>query len=394
MSEFTRLTPDELDICIKSIWDLTGENEAGRTSLDTNAVEFGVHTKLFQKFSEILVREDEFDIVLPPDLLGRNTILGYDRSWRRNNLILLPHYFYLWENLPREECRYGVEIEAFFACCDLFIDPAKLHVIQDFCSHPEKKYFTPEYNELKDLINDFVKYFRKRLLDPDVRKAIRDDRKAVRDRYREFSSYIRKLFAQWSRLIIIRIDLGYQKDVNASIEDLDKDIDHLFRNERHNKKLFGDLKGRIVKFEYGMAKENHTHLVLLYLGSTRNNYSDSYLAKEIGKYWVEVITKGRGAYWNCNDKKQKWERIGRLGIGVIHAEDQERINNLLYIVKYLCKKEQFMKPKSTPKMKLMRKKQAPEPVFPKRGAPRASERKAKQLTAINEMNIVSTGCIG
>jgi hypothetical protein len=82
MSEFTRLTPDELEICVKSFYELTGENEAGRTYLDTNAVEFGVHIKALEKFSEILVRQDEFDIVIPPNLYKCGSIADYDKSWK------------------------------------------------------------------------------------------------------------------------------------------------------------------------------------------------------------------------------------------------------------------------------------------------------------------------
>lgn len=376
MTVFTRLTPEELYICEESIYELVNDNEAGTTRLDNGSLHLKESLASLEKFAEMLVRRDEFDIIPPPTVSKRNNVIYTDQSWRRSWLNCLPHYFAFYEEIPRE-CRYSVQVETFFACCADYTGRLSFQHLQDFCKDPSRYYHAPNYTELKDLTNEFVKDYRKRLRDPKVRKAIREERKAVRERYKEFSSYVLKLFAIWSRLIVIRIDLGYVKDTNATIEDLDKDIKHLFKNERHNKRLFGYLKGYIIKFEYGMAKGNHAHLILFYDGSKRNNASDSYIAKEIGEYWKDEIAEGRGGYWNCNADKIQYAKIGRLGIGVVHADDQQKINNLLFIVKYLCKKEQFIKPIARPRMKLIRKKHLPRRKGKKRGAPRASERTAK-----------------
>lgn len=115
----------------------------------------------------------------------------------------------------------------------------------------------------------------------------------------------------------------------------------------------------------------HFHLLLFFDGSKRSNQSDIYLAKEIGEYWKNVITPGRGRYWNSNARKQNFQFLGRLGVGTIHASDENTIENLLHIVRYFCKKEQFCKPLASPKTKLLRKGKTPKLPRVKPGRPRS-----------------------
>ena len=104
-----------------------------------------------------------------------------------------------------------------------------------------------------------------------------------------------------ARLVLVRVDLFYEKQYGDSIDvfDMTNDLDRLFGNARHNS-LFAFMKGYIVKLEYGVDKGIHAHALLFFDGSKRNNSSHIQLAKEIGEYWINMITKGRGAYWNVN----------------------------------------------------------------------------------------------
>lgn len=382
MKDYTEYLGEDTSICKDCFFELTNDNEAGPTRLDSDSEFIAIRMPSLERFAKMLVNRNEFDLVIPPTY-KENTrrIIKTDQGWRTEWLKLLPRYLFLYTEMPRE-CRYSVSVETFFDVCEEFKDRLSYDHIKFFWEKLYMLYLDPNFDELKDAINDFVKEYRKRLMTSAIKKAIRDERKAANDRYRDFSRFVRDLFAVYSRLIIIRIDLGYKKEVNASIADLDKDIDHFFQNMRHNK-FFRGLRGRIVKFEYGMAKGDHAHLILFIDGSLRNNSSDIYFGKKIGEYWVDVIAVGRGAYWNSNAEKQKYAEIGRLGIGVIEAHDENKIKNLLGIVKYLCKKEQFLKPRSNPKMKLLRKSQVPQNNGKKRGAPRKI-RVPETLSSVSE----------
>jgi hypothetical protein len=133
------------------------------------------------------------------------------------------------------------------------------------------------------------------------------------------------------------------------------------------------LLGYVVKVEFGIYTGYHFHLLLFFDGSIRSNNSDVHLAEEIGEYWKNVITKGRGRFCNINRDKAKYEKNGRLGIGTIHVSETSLIANLKGIVRYFCKKEQFFKPKSELKFKTIRKGKALTLRAKKLGRPRSAK---------------------
>ncbi|MCT7602550.1 hypothetical protein N5T92_10670, partial [Aliarcobacter butzleri] len=58
-----------------------------------------------------------------------------------------------------------------------------------------------------------------------------------------------------------------------------------------------------------------------------------YIAKQIGEYWNNNITKGKGVYYNCNAKDYK-----NRGIGMVDYKDEEKIkilkeNAISYLLK-------------------------------------------------------------
>lgn len=144
------------------------------------------------------------------------------------------------------------------------------------------------------------------------------------------------LFSIWSKLVVIRLDLGYESHLNANIEDVQRDFKKFYTNARHNR-IFNHLGGYILKIEYGIKKKLHLYLILFFNGNKREGRSDVHLARQIGEYWVNVITQGQGWYWNCNDEKEKKYRW--VGIGLVKAKEMDKRKNLLRAVEYLCKKK-------------------------------------------------------
>lgn len=195
----------------------------------------------------------------------------------------------------------------------------------------------------------------------------------VKRRYREYCLYVDRLFDKYARLVVLRLDLFYQKTDRQEINvtTLSKDFNHLLDNQRCNG-LFNAMTGYIAKLEYTIDKGLHYHLILFFDGSKRNGNSHIHLAKKIGDYWVDVITEGRGVYWNCNCNKQikLYEKLGRRGIGVIHYHETQLIKNLKYIINYLCKTTQYIKPIFGSKVRLLRRGLSPKPSNKKLGRPR------------------------
>lgn len=207
---------------------------------------------------------------------------------------------------------------------------------------------------------------------PDVQKKARERQRNAQKRADEYCAYADALFDDCVRQVVLRIDLLYKKELFdcVDIHDAVRDLDHMLANQRNNR-IFKFLKGYIAKFEYGVEKGIHIHLILFFDGSKRNNASHIHLAKQIGEYWVHTITKGRGAYWNCNAKDAYFEKLGIRGIGVINAQETSLRDNLKQnVIGYLCKTEQFMKPKFGPNVKLMRRGLPPKIPDVKRGRPR------------------------
>ena len=94
------------------------------------------------------------------------------------------------------------------------------------------------------------------------------------------------------------------------------------------------------------------------------NSSDVYFVKLIGDYWNNTVTQGRGAYWNINEDANQYEKLGRFGIGVINYNDTELRKNLQeHVIQYLCKPDQFIRPKFGYKVRLFRRGHFPKKPF-------------------------------
>ncbi|MBC3863762.1 hypothetical protein H8K32_16780 [Undibacterium jejuense] len=194
-------------------------------------------------------------------------------------------------------------------------------------------------------------------------------------RLNEYCKYTEALFATNDRLVVIRLDLFYRKNllVLPSLHRLNDDLGHLFDNMRGNQ-LFNGVVGRIVKLEYGIEKGVHSHVTLFFNGSVCKPSSHIYLAQQIGEYWRDKVTNGDGDYWNCNKHSADFKSLGRCAVGLIHGSDEEGRRNVHeQIVKYACKTEQMIKVKTGDQIKTIKRGVMPEIPNVKLGRPRKQE---------------------
>ena len=153
------------------------------------------------------------------------------------------------------------------------------------------------------------------------------------------ANYVGNLTTHYSKLLFVRIDLKYAKETShlVSIKDFDFHMSK-FRELIGNKKTcFEHLQGNAWALEQGGIEGGlHCHLLLIYDGSERQN--DWYIAKEVGEKW-KMITGGLGEYYSYHDKerKQDYGRYGKLGIGMIHRDNPQEVENAIASALYLTK---------------------------------------------------------
>lgn len=150
---------------------------------------------------------------------------------------------------------------------------------------------------------------------------------------------IRNVISNHSRLLFVRVDLKYIQEMSHHITVRDFDF-HMrkLRDFIHNgDTCFKHLISYAWSLEQG--EENggfHCHMLLIFNSS--KHYKDSYLASQIGRKW-QAITEGVGYCYNLNTKEYKASlaSYGKLGIGMIHRNNSQEIDNAIYTALYLTR---------------------------------------------------------
>lgn len=153
--------------------------------------------------------------------------------------------------------------------------------------------------------------------------------------------YIDALQNNYSKLCVARFDLHYKKDennkVNVTLDQAIKEVDKLLTNRRNNS-IFEDNVGYLIKTEYGKDRDVHFHTFFFFDGQKVKK--DAHKADQIGEYWVENITNGKGSYHNCNRDDYK----DNHAIGMLDYRNVGKRANLDKAMAYLVKEEQSIEP--------------------------------------------------
>ncbi len=145
--------------------------------------------------------------------------------------------------------------------------------------------------------------------------------------------YIDALFENNSKICGIRVDLKYKQEFakDISLDVINRDLKRMLDNRRSNKNVFGNNLGYVIKKE--VSDSGNLHLHALFLEDGNKVQKAAYKADQIGKYWNDSITKGKGCYENCNRRNYE-----NNGIGIIDYKDKEKVNNLKeHVVSYFYK---------------------------------------------------------
>lgn len=188
-------------------------------------------------------------------------------------------------------------------------------------------------------LNSCVEGIRQEARSKSFARKLKNYQRSSNKNHKELTGYVDALFERHSRLLVLRVDLGYQKQhCRTTQAEAKRDREHLLRNKRSNK-LFDDMVGYIWKLEHGPEKGFHYHMMFFFDGSkVREDITKALL---IGRYWTELITKGRGVYYNCNADKSRYKSCG---IGMVDHRDspmRDTLNQLA--IPYLTKTDIYMK---------------------------------------------------
>lgn len=197
-----------------------------------------------------------------------------------------------------------------------------------------------KYSPYFDLVRELVEI-----------QSILAKQNSARDRLRNANfttacNLVNEAFAASSKVLAIRIDLGYAKGIssfliksrsnhqNETPINLEEFLTHLsiFLGVM-NKTYVNSRLAYILKIEYGISKGYHAHILLLLNG--HKHQQDVSIAQKLGKSWSEDITQGRGIYWNCNANRSRYKKDA---IGMINRADEQKRDHLkAYVLTYLVK---------------------------------------------------------
>lgn len=297
---------------------------------------------------------------------------GYDFSYFAERYFRKLPGFLKVVGMLSDKYRYSEHINVFIEVCDSLGIREMLLAWRDMWDSPLITYPSLNGNNGAELFNEVVIRIRRDWVEKGHKEKWRRRRSETLLLCHDYQRYVDAWFDKHALIVVKRLDLNYKKENwgESTLEGAIRDLNHLCNNFRCNQ-IFKGMKGYIAKVEFGLGKGVHIHMIFLFDTSVQQARNHVFHTQKIGEYWVNTITKGRGEYWNCNANADDFERLGRRGIGSIHATDTARRNNLSnFVVRYLCKPDQFIRPNCNSSQRLIRRGLWPTVTLKKRGAPR------------------------
>jgi len=192
-------------------------------------------------------------------------------------------------------------------------------------------------------LNQFVDNVRQATKEQEFVKEIRHHARNSNKNQASLNAFIDKLFHHKSKLRVIRVDLEYGRE-----HGLDSDAPITYEEAvKHREVLISDLRKRLYKgsfvgfvwkLEYGLMNTFHYHM-LIFLDASKVR-GDINAGWRIGRHWEEVVTGGKGRFWNCNANKSSYRECG---IGEIPHNSPELMANLKKAASYLVKADYYIR---------------------------------------------------
>jgi hypothetical protein len=173
-------------------------------------------------------------------------------------------------------------------------------------------------------------------------RKLQDERRLALQNYRSACNYMISLFARYSRLLIVRVDLYYTGDgrEEAWTVEAHDSFERFVRMLRCGR-IVPDVLGYLTSREAGAERGIHFHMLVVMDGHKYRD-ADGYTRK-IGERWVkDYAGPGGGTYYNCYARRHEHEFNG---LGQVHLSDWRKLIGLRRAMLYMTKAEYLIKPK-------------------------------------------------
>ncbi len=193
-----------------------------------------------------------------------------------------------------------------------------------------------------DTLNKFLENIRNEAGRPEFKTSINNFQHSLRRNRKSLMDFIELLSARHSKLMVLRINFHYSKEFNNSFERENEFKDKYFQAAKDLKKFLNSVRKRKLskhmvgyawKLEYASLAGFHYHLLFFFDGS--EVWDGGNRAKMIGEYWQNIITQGRGRYFNGNDKEYVNNNEDCGIVGMIDFNDPYLKEGLKKTVNYL-----------------------------------------------------------
>ncbi|MFP3495699.1 inovirus-type Gp2 protein [Pseudomonas sp. SIMBA_059] len=229
--------------------------------------------------------------------------------------------------------RYSEHLQAFWEACQYI--GIERSPVGPVCLNEERTAYLDHHCSMNLLVVRIRQLTREQW----YRRKRNDRRYQAGDQESRVTEYTDSVLDRYARTVVIRVNLYYHKlsQARQRVEQVFDDLDRLVAARERNP-IFKHETGFICAVEQGESRGYHIHAAFFFNGAEVRG--DIYKARQIGELWGRV-TQGRGYFNSCNQDKDRYE--GRLGIGVIHRNDQDARSHVHYAMHYLVKDDQQLR---------------------------------------------------
>lgn len=190
---------------------------------------------------------------------------------------------------------------------------------------------------LHGALEALVKGLREAWTDPTMRRVLDAARRRSDKRWKSMRRAISESFQDCSKLVAMRLDLHFHMapgpypfapDVSES-----EAYRYMVKFERYLRDHY-PLVRYMWSLEYGTQTGFHFHMLVLLNGHLVQDGLG--ICMKLGEHWQNVITEGRGRYFNCNANDYK-----SPGLGMIHGSNPQAVETLLKDVAWYLTKTDF-----------------------------------------------------
>ncbi|WP_172820409.1 inovirus-type Gp2 protein [Burkholderia vietnamiensis] len=146
-----------------------------------------------------------------------------------------------------------------------------------------------------------------------------------------------------SRWLVLSLTLRIKPEFRRWItpEEFQRFRGRFFAARRYNRLMKG-IANYVWAIEQSEGSGLHLHVILFYDAGNHNH--DEFIAQQIGEYWSNAVTIGKGEYWNSNQGwlKPRYARRHGVGVGQINWNEREKREALRTNLVYLAKADQYL----------------------------------------------------